>query len=258
MKIKSTLSRNLAIIVIFIAASSYSYSQSPGILKQKYDKQEVYITMRDGVRLFTSIYTPKNTSVAHPILMNRTPYNIEPGGPDSFNYFMQLYNRYTADDYIMVFQDVRGRYMSEGEFEDIRPVIPLRKSNKDTDESTDTWDTVDWLIKNVKNNNGNVGMFGISYPGFYSTMGIINAHPAVKAVSPQAPVTAWFLAMIFTITGLSFFLIVSVFITVSGNLAELPHVKEIPGLNGLFPTAMNFFLMQELTKILLRNILMTV
>ena len=114
MKIKSTLSRNLAIIVIFIAASSYSYSQSISILKQKYDKQEVYITMRDGVRLFTSIYTPKNTSVTHPILMNRTPYNIEPGGPDSFNYFMQLYERYTDDDYIMVFQDVRGKYMSEG------------------------------------------------------------------------------------------------------------------------------------------------
>ena len=138
MKIKSTLSRNLAFIFILIVASSNTWSQSISILKQKYNKQEVYITMRDGVRLFTSIYTPKNTSVAHPILMNRTPYNIEPGGPDSFNYFMQLYERYTSDDYIMVYQDVRGSYMSEGEYEDIRPVIPLRKSNKDTDESTFT------------------------------------------------------------------------------------------------------------------------
>ncbi len=83
--------------------------------------------MRDGVRLFTSIYTPKNNSVTHPILLNRTPYNIEPGGPDSFNFFMQLYRRYTEDEYIMVFQDVRGKYMSEGEFEDIRPVIPVKK-----------------------------------------------------------------------------------------------------------------------------------
>jgi putative CocE/NonD family hydrolase len=97
------------------------------------------------------------------------------------------------DEYILVFQDVRGRYMSEGVFEDIRPVIPEKKTKKDTDETTDTWDTVDWLVKNVSNNNGNVGIFGISYPGFYSTMGIINAHPAVKAVSPQAPVTAWFI-----------------------------------------------------------------
>jgi putative CocE/NonD family hydrolase len=166
---------------------------SPEGLKQKYAKQEVYITMRDGVKLFTSIYTPKDSSVKHPILLNRTPYNIEPGGPDNFNLFMQLYSRYADDEYIMVFQDVRGKYMSEGQFEDIRPVIPVKKGNNDIDETTDTWDTVDWLVKNEENNNGNVGIFGISYPGFYSTMGIINAHPAVKAVSPQAPVTAWFI-----------------------------------------------------------------
>jgi len=166
---------------------------SPEGFKQKYTKQEVYITMRDGVRLFTSVYTPKNSSVKHPILLNRTPYNIEPGGPDNFNFFMQLYSRYTQDDYIMIFQDVRGKYMSEGQFEDIRPVIPVKKGNNDIDETTDTWDTVDWLVKNVENNNGKVGIFGISYPGFYSTMGIINAHPAVMAVSPQAPVTAWFI-----------------------------------------------------------------
>jgi putative CocE/NonD family hydrolase len=168
-------------------------SNSPEGLKQKYTKQEVYINMRDGVKLFTSVYTPKNSSEKHPILLNRTPYNIEPGGPDNFNFFMQLYSRYTEDDYIMVFQDVRGKYMSEGQFEDIRPVIPEKKGNNDIDETTDTWDTVDWLVKNVENNNGRVGIFGISYPGFYSTMGIINAHPAVKAVSPQAPVTAWFI-----------------------------------------------------------------
>jgi uncharacterized protein len=168
-------------------------SNSPEALKQKYDKQEVYITMRDSVKLFTSIYTPKNTSVNHPILLNRTPYDIEPGGPDNFNFFMQLYSRYADENYIMVYQDVRGKYMSEGVYEDIRPVIPVKNNNKDIDETTDTWDTVDWLVKNIKDNNGKVGIFGISYPGFYSTMGIINAHPAVKAVSPQAPVTAWFL-----------------------------------------------------------------
>lgn len=166
---------------------------SPDALKQKYEKQEVYITMRDGVKLFTSIYTPKNTSANHPILLNRTPYNIEPGGPSNFNFFMQLYSRYVEEEYIMVYQDVRGKYMSEGVYEDIRPVIAVKNNNNDIDETTDTWDTVDWLVKNVRSNNGKVGIFGISYPGFYSTMGIINAHPAVAAVSPQAPVTAWFI-----------------------------------------------------------------
>lgn len=195
-----------AIFVVFLALSSSVYSQTLEALKQKYDKQEVYITMRDSVKLFTSIYTPKNNSVTHPILLNRTPYDIEPGGKESFNFFMQLYSRYADDDYILVYQDVRGKYMSEGEFEDIRPIIAEKKSNKDIDESTDTWDTVDWLVKNIKNNNGNVGIFGISYPGFYSTMGLINAHPAVKAVSPQAPVTAWFLGDDFHHNG-AFFLL---------------------------------------------------
>jgi putative CocE/NonD family hydrolase len=175
-------------------------------LKEKYEKKEVYITMRDGIRLFTSIYTPKNSAMKHPVLLNRTPYNIESQGPDAYSYFLQIYSRYVEEEYIMVFQDVRGRYMSEGTFEDIRPVIPEKKSTKDTDETTDTWDTVDWLIKNVENNNGNVGIFGISYPGFYSTMGIINAHPAVKAVSPQAPVTAWFMGDDFHHNGAFFIL----------------------------------------------------
>ena len=213
MKSKTIFPLKLSIIGTILAFSSYSYSQSSEGLKEKYDKQEVYISMRDGVKLFTSIYTPKNTSVAHPVLLNRTPYDIEPGGPKNFNFFMQLYERYTSEEYIMVFQDVRGKYMSEGVYEDIRPVLKEKKSNKDIDESTDTWDTVDWLIKNIKNNNGNVGIFGISYPGFYSTMGLINAHPAVKAVSPQAPVTAWFLGDDFHHNGVSAFFQVTAILT---------------------------------------------
>src|SRR5664279_2399311 len=214
MKSKTNPHFNPAILIIFLALSSSAYPQSLELLKQKYDKQEVYITMRDGIKLFTSIYTPRNNSTTHPILLNRTPYDIEPGGKESYNFFVQLYSRYTDDDYIMVFQDVRGKYMSEGEFEDIRPIIAEKKSNKDIDESTDTWDTVDWLVKNIKNNNGNVGIFGISYPGFYSTMGLINAHPAVKAVSPQALLLRGSSVTIFTITGPSSFSIVSVFTTV--------------------------------------------
>ncbi|MCA1741027.1 MAG: CocE/NonD family hydrolase [Bacteroidales bacterium] len=179
---------------------------SVAALRRSYDKQETYITMRDGVRLFTSIYTPKDTLVTHPILIMRTPYNSEPSGPDNFNYFVQLYSRYIDEGYIMVFQDVRGKYMSEGVFEDIRPYIPEKKSRLDTDETTDTWDTVDWLIKNVPNNNGRAGIFGTSYPGFYATMGIIDAHPAIRAVSPQAPVTDWFLGDDFHHNGAFFML----------------------------------------------------
>ena len=231
-----------AILILLMAVSFSSYSQPVETLKQKYDKQEVYITMRDGIRLFTSIYTPKNKSVAHPVLLNRTPYNIEPGGPNSFNFYMQLYNRYTDDEYIMVFQDVRGKYMSEGEFEDIRPVISEKKSNKDIDETTDTWDTVDWLINNIRNNNGNVGIFGISYPGFYSTMGLINAHPAVKAVSPQAPVTAWFLGDDFHHNGAFFLLDCFSFYYSNGQKHRAPTRTGYPSFKWPVPDSYEFFL----------------
>jgi putative CocE/NonD family hydrolase len=218
---------------------------SPGSmqdLKEKYSKKEVYITMRDGVRLFTSIYTPKNSTGPNPILLNRTPYDIEPGGPENFTMFMLIYSRYSLDNYIMVFQDVRGRYMSEGTFEDIRPVIPDKKSNKDTDETTDTWDTVDWLVKNVEGNNGNVGIFGISYPGFYSTMGIIGAHPAVKAVSPQAPVTNWFIGDDFHHNGAFFLLDCFSFYYSNGRVFKSPTRRGFPRFNYPTPDSYEFFL----------------
>jgi putative CocE/NonD family hydrolase len=162
-------------------------------IKTRYNKQETYITMRDGVRLFTSIYTPKDTTQSYPILFMRTPYCAEPDGKDSYTYELSRYYRYIKDKYIMVFQDVRGRYMSEGKFEDIRPFIVDKKSPKDIDEASDTYDAVDWLVKNIKHNNGKMGVTGVSYLGFYSTMAILSGHPAIKAVSPQAPVTAWFM-----------------------------------------------------------------
>ncbi len=160
-------------------------------IRKHYDKKEVYITMRDGVRLFTSIYSPKNKKQTYPILMTRTPYDIEPVKKE-YSGRLASYIHLMKGGYIIVMQDVRGRYMSEGTFEDVRPFIPDKKG-KEIDENSDTWDTIDWLVKNVKNNNGRVGVFGISYPGFYSTMSLPDAHPALKAVSPQAPVTDWFL-----------------------------------------------------------------
>lgn len=160
-------------------------------IRQHYDKKEVYITMRDGVRLFTSIYSPGNKNRSYPILISRTPYDIEPE-EDQYSGKLANFIHLMKAGYIFVLQDVRGRYMSEGTFEDVRPYNP-RKKKKETDENSDTWDTIDWLVKNVENNNGRVGVFGISYPGFYAAMSLPDAHPALKAVSPQAPVTDWFI-----------------------------------------------------------------
>ena len=159
-----------------------------------YTKKEVYIPMRDGVKLFTSIYLPKDQSEQHPILMTRTPYSCAPYGENEFRpLYKNHYNAYLKEGYIMVIQDVRGTWMSEGKFVNVRPFNPAKKGKKDIDEASDTYDTIDWLVKNIAGNNGNVGVFGISYPGFYSTMAALSGHPALKAVSPQAPVTDWFM-----------------------------------------------------------------
>ena len=160
-------------------------------ISQNYTKMEKYITMRDGKRLFTSIYLPKDRSKTYPMLMTRTPYNVAPYG-DGLKKALGQNMLFAKEGYIFVYQDVRGRWMSEGTFVDVRPEIP-HKSSTDIDESTDTYDTIDWLVKNVPGNNGKVGIMGISYPGFYSTASLVNAHPALKAVSPQAPVTDWFI-----------------------------------------------------------------
>ena len=158
---------------------------------RNYTKEETYIPMRDGVRLFTTIYSPKNKSEKHPILMIRTPYSVGPYGKGYSNLWDRHYNDYLRENYILVQQDVRGAWMSEGTFEEVRPFNPAKEGD-DTDEASDTYDTIDWLLKNVAGNNGKVGVTGISYPGFYTTMAALSGHPALKAVSPQAPVTDWY------------------------------------------------------------------
>jgi uncharacterized protein len=160
-------------------------------IKSNYTKREVMIEMRDGVKLFTSIYEPKNTSQKYPIMLDRTPYSVAPYGADKYKFSLGPDELFAKEGYIFVYQDVRGRMMSEGEYEDVRPYIP-NKQGKQIDETTDTYDTVDWLVRNVANNNGRVGVWGISYPGFYTSMAGIDGHPAVKAISPQAPVSDWF------------------------------------------------------------------
>lgn len=160
-------------------------------IKANYNKIEVNIPMRDGIKLFTAIYTPKDISRSYPILLNRTPYTVAPYGEDSYKSSLGNFKEMAKEGYIFVYQDVRGKWMSEGVFENVRPTkSPTDK--KGIDESTDTYDTIDWLVKNVKNNNNKVGMYGISYPGFYASAALVGSHPALKAVSPQAPVTDWF------------------------------------------------------------------
>ena len=163
--------------------SSYKNRNSP---KKFYNKQEVNIKMRDGIKLHTTIYTPKNTKKKYPVLLNRTPYGCEPYGENKFPKKIGPNLELMKEGYIIVYQDVRGRWMSEGTYDNMRAYIPNKKSTKDIDESTDTYDTIDWLVKNVENTNGKVGVWGISYPGFYATNALIDAHPALKAVSPQA------------------------------------------------------------------------
>jgi uncharacterized protein len=161
-------------------------------IKANYTKYEYKIRMRDGKRLFTAVYVPKDDSQTYPILLKRTPYSAKPYGTDQYPTNLGPSPLFGKEGYIFVYQDVRGRWMSEGEFVQMRPHRPNKKSRLEIDESSDTWDTVDWLVKNVRGNNGRVGIAGISYPGFYTAAGIIDSHPAIKAASPQAPVNDWF------------------------------------------------------------------
>lgn len=163
-------------------------------IMNNYTKKELYIPMRDGVKLFTVVYAPKSTDEKHPIILTRTPYSCAPYGEDKFPQLWYSTRKYfLKENYYVVQQDVRGRWMSEGKFVDVRPYNPNKKSANDIDESTDAFDTIDWLTKNLANNNNKVGVYGTSYPGFYATLSALSNHPSLKAVSPQAPVTEWFL-----------------------------------------------------------------
>ncbi len=187
---------NKLFLICIIGSFSYSttaQNMDSTWFVNNYFKKEIYISMRDGVKLFTSLYIPKDNTEKHPFLMTRTPYSCAPYGEDKFVQIWNTYKMvYAKENYIFVTQDVRGRYMSEGVFEDVRP-FNKNKKGKETDEASDTYDAVDWLVKNIAGNNGNLGVFGTSYPGFYSTEAALCGHPAVKAVSPQAPVTDWFI-----------------------------------------------------------------
>lgn len=179
--------------ILFFPVSLWSQSNTDSIwVRANYIKSEHFITMRDGIRLYTAVYTPKDTAHTYPILMNRTPYSCRPYGKDNYRKRLGPNVYLMKEKYIFVYQDARGRYKSEGNFREMTPYIEEKKSAKDVDESSDTYDTIEWLLKNTRN-NGNVGIYGISFPGFYSTASLPDAHPALKAVSPQAPMSDEFI-----------------------------------------------------------------
>ena len=184
----------LQLCLFILLATTLNAQNTDSIwVRENYYKIEKMLPMRDGVNLFTAFYIPKDSSVKHPILLNRTPYTSSPYGEDKFNarVYDSYWVNYLKEGYIIAIQDVRGKFMSEGEYVDVRPFNPNKKG-KEIDEASDTYDGIEWMINNIPGNNKRVGVFGISYPGFYSTMAALSGHPALKAVSPQAPVTDWF------------------------------------------------------------------
>src|SRR5688572_19195290 len=186
----------LSVVTALAAQQTQEQKELAEYIRDNYDKREVMIPMRDGVKLFTSIYIPDKKSQRYPFMLNRTPYTVSPygkdkDGRDQYKQSLGPDELFAREGYIFVYQDVRGRWMSEGKFVDMRPDI-ANNTPQQVDESTDTYDTIEWLLKNIDNNNGRVGIYGISYPGFYASAGSIDSHPALKACSPQAPIGDWF------------------------------------------------------------------
>lgn len=193
--------KSISTRVIFFASLIFVFTCPPAPAQEKekfdvkanYEKREIRIPVRDGVKLFTSVYLPKDASRKYPIMFSRTPYTVAPYGEDKYKGLLGPSEHFMREGYIFVYQDVRGKFLSEGDYVDVRPHKPQKSGPTDIDESTDTYDTIEWLIKNIPNHNGRVGMWGISYPGFYTSMGLLGAHPALRAASPQAPIADWFI-----------------------------------------------------------------
>ncbi len=182
----------MRLLFLLVTCSLPVLAQGLEYVKANYTKYEYRVAMRDAKRLFTSVYLPKDGAKKYPILLNRTPYSVAPYGVDQYKTDLGPTPLFGKDGFIVVYQDVRGKNMSEGEFINMTPHLAKKAGTLIIDESTDTYDTIEWLIGNLPNNNGRVGTWGISYPGFYTAAGMIDAHPAHKLASPQAPITDWF------------------------------------------------------------------
>src|SRR3978361_2309208 len=178
----------LAFTTTLVNAQTVNSPNDAAYIRDNYTKYEYQVPMRDGKKLFTSVYVPKDQSKKYPFMMDRTCYSVAPYGADKYKGSLGPSPAFLHDGYIFVYQDVRGRWMSEGIYEEMTPEKEEHTTNNDVDEGTDTYDTIDWLIKNLPNNNGKVGVWGISYPGFYTTTSLLSRHPALVAASPQAPI----------------------------------------------------------------------
>ncbi len=234
------------VIFAFVLAAIFDptaviHAQTEAEVKAHYIKTEHRITMRDGVRLFTSIYSPKDKSKKYPIMLSRTPYSVSPYGLDEYKTSVGPSTLFQKEGFVFVYQDVRGKFMSEGEYVNMRPHISA-KSGKQVDESSDTWDTIEWLVENVPNNNGRVGTWGISYPGFYTSMSIIGAHPALKAASPQAPIANWFIGDDFHHNGTLFLPHAFNFLSAFGLPRPQPTTDFPPRFEHGTPDGYRFFL----------------
>ncbi len=240
------LVRLLVLGAVVWTGSRVSLAQEPSQLESyirlHYTKTEHMVPMRDGVKLFTSVFVPRDTTKKYPILMKRTPYNVGPYGEDKYPAKLGPSELFVKAGYIFVNQDVRGRFASEGEFLQVTPHVPFKSKPSDIDESSDTYDTIEWMLKNIPQHNGRVGMYGISYPGFYAAAGMIDAHPALKAVSPQAPVGDWYFDD-FLHHG-SFFL-AHAFRWLTSNATERPKPTTEPVKPYVYPTPDGYKLFLE-------------
>jgi len=235
--------KKLLLLLCLIPYLGFSQAIDSVWFVNNYSKKELTITMRDGVKLFTNLYIPKDKATQHPILMTRTPYSCAPYGENNYSKIWNSARSYFAkEQYIIVQQDVRGRWMSEGSFVDVRPYNPNKKTNQDIDEASDTYDTIDWLVKNVANNNGNVGVYGTSYPGFYAAMAALSNHPALKATSPQAPVTDWFAGDDFHHNGAFMLMDAFGFYSSFGKPRPLPTTKGPTGFNFPIQDSYEFYM----------------
>lgn len=228
--------------LLLLSPASRSVGQGLEYVRSHYTKYEHRIPMRDGKRLFTSVYIPKDRSQTYPILYRRTPYSVAPYGADQYPNDLGPSPLFGKSGYIFVYQDVRGRWMSEGEFVNVRPQLADGAAPTAIDESTDTWDTIQWLVTHLKHHNGQVGMWGISYPGFYAAAGAINAHPALKATSPQAPVIDWFIGDDWHHNGALMLTHVFNFMSTFGRPRPEPTKKFIHKFDHETPDGYDFFL----------------
>ena len=244
------------LIMVFSLSINNCTQSQQSYVRDNYDKKEYMIEMRDGVKLFTAVYSPKEKSKDYPILITRTPYSSAPYGEDKFAGFLGASKEFVQEGFIFVIQDVRGRYMSEGEFDNMRPHNPNKKNKNDIDESSDTYDTIEWLINNIDNNNKKVGIWGNSYPGFYALMATIDAHPNLVCASPQAPISDWFVGDDMHHNGAFSVLMSFNFFKQFGTPRPEPLTKYPPPAEYPSPDAYNFFLDHTPIKLLNEKILM--